>query len=109
MRRHVTQEETYQLIEQFRKEVPGIHLRTTLMVGHPGETEADFEELKEFVRKVRFDRMGAFAYSEEEGTYAAAHYTDEIPQEVKQARLDELMFIQQGISAELSAAKWGNP
>lgn len=107
MRRHVTQEETYQLIEQFRKEVPGIHLRTTLMVGHPGETEADFEELKEFVRKVRFDRMGAFAYSEEEGTYAAAHYTDEIPQEVKQARLDELMFIQQGISAELSAAKVG--
>nr|WP_305210818.1 30S ribosomal protein S12 methylthiotransferase RimO [Bacteroides intestinalis] len=107
MRRHVTQEETYQLIEQFRKEVPGIHLRTTLMVGHPGETEADFEELKEFVRKVRFDRMGAFAYSEEEGTYAAAHYADEIPQEVKQARLDELMFIQQGISAELSAAKVG--
>lgn len=107
MRRHVTKEDTYRLLEQFRKEVPGIHLRTTLMVGHPGETEADFEELKEFVRKVRFDRMGAFAYSEEEGTYAAAHYEDEIPQEVKQARLDELMSIQQGISAELSAAKIG--
>lgn len=107
MRRHVTAEETYRLIEQFRKEVPGIHLRTTLMVGHPGETENDFEELKEFVRKVRFDRMGAFAYSEEEGTYAAKHYEDSIPQEVKQARLDELMAIQQGISAELSAAKVG--
>ena len=107
MRRHVTKEDTYRLIEKFREEVPGIHLRTTLMVGHPGETEADFEELKEFVRKVRFDRMGAFAYSEEEGTYAAAHYEDSIPQEVKQARLDELMSIQQGISAELSAAKIG--
>lgn len=107
MRRNVTKEQTYQLIEDFRREVPGIHLRTTLMVGHPGETEADFEELKEFVRRVRFDRMGAFAYSEEEGTYAAAHYEDNIPPEVKQARLDELMEIQRGISAELSAAKIG--
>lgn len=107
MRRHVSKAETYRLIEEFRKEVPGIHLRTTLMVGHPGETEQDFDELKEFVRKVRFDRMGAFAYSEEEGTYAAVHYEDEIPLEVKQARLDELMSIQQSISAELSAAKVG--
>lgn len=107
MRRHVTKEDTYKLIEEFRKEVPGIHLRTTLMVGHPGETEADFEELKDFVRKVRFDRMGAFAYSEEEGTYSAANYEDSIPQEVKEKRLDELMAIQQGISAELSAAKVG--
>lgn len=107
MRRHVTKEQTYQLIEDFRKEVPGIHLRTTLMVGHPGETEADFEELKEFVRKVRFDRMGAFAYSEEEGTFAANNYDDNISQEVKQARLDELMAIQQEISSELSAAKIG--
>lgn len=107
MRRHVTKKETYRLIEQFRKEVPGIHLRTTLMVGHPGETEEDFEELKEFVRKVRFDRMGAFTYSEEEGTYAAANYEDSIPQELKQARLDELMAIQQGISTELSASKVG--
>ena len=107
MRRQVGKEDTYKLIEQFRKEVPGIHLRTTLMVGHPGETEEDFEELKEFVRKARFDRMGAFAYSEEEGTYAAKQYEDSIPQEVKQARLDELMDIQQGISAELSAAKIG--
>lgn len=105
MRRHVTKEQTYQLIENFRKEVPGIHLRTTLMVGHPGETEADFEELKEFVRKVRFDRMGAFAYSEEEGTFAANNYEDNISQEVKQVRLDELMAIQQAISSELSAAK----
>ena len=107
MRRHVTKEQTYQLIENFRKEVPGIHLRTTLMVGHPGETEADFEELKEFVRKVRFDRMGAFAYSEEEGTFAADNYEDNIPQKVKQARLDELMAIQQDISSELNAAKIG--
>ncbi len=107
MRRHVTKEDTYKLIEEFRKEVPGIHLRTTLMVGHPGEMEADFEELKDFVRKARFDRMGAFAYSEEEGTYSAANYEDSIPQEVKEKRLDELMAIQQGISAELSAAKVG--
>lgn len=107
MRRHVTKEQTYQLIENFRKEVPGIHLRTTLMVGHPGETEADFEELKEFVRKVRFDRMGAFAYSEEEGTFAANNYEDNISQEVKQVRLDELMAIQQEISSELSTAKIG--
>ena len=107
MRRQVTKEETYQLIKQFRKEVPGIHLRTTLMVGFPGETEKDFEELKEFVRTVRFDRMGAFAYSEEEGTHAAQQYEDNIPQEIKQQRLDELMEIQQGISAELSAAKVG--
>lgn len=107
MRRNVTKEDTYCLIEQFRKEVPDIHLRTTLMVGYPGETEKDFEELKDFVRKVRFDRMGAFAYSEEEGTYAAEHYEDSIPQDVKQARLDELMDIQQRISAELSTAKVG--
>ena len=107
MRRNVSKSETYDLIEKFRREVPGIHLRTTLMVGFPGETEEDFEQLKEFVQKARFDRMGAFAYSEEEGTYAAETYEDSIPQEVKQARLDELMAIQQGISAELSQAKIG--
>ena len=107
MRRNVTKSETYELIEKFRREVPGIHLRTTLMVGFPGETEKDFEELKEFVQKARFDRMGAFAYSEEEGTYAAETYEDSIPQEVKQARLDELMALQQEISAELSNAKIG--
>ena len=107
MRRHVTKEETYQLIEEFRNEVPGIHLRTTLMVGHPGETEEDFEQLKEFVKIAKFDRMGAFAYSEEEGTYSAENYDDNIPQEVKQKRLDELMALQQEISAELSHKKIG--
>ena len=107
MRRNVSKSETYELIEKFRREVPGIHLRTTLMVGFPGETEEDFKELKEFVKKARFDRMGAFAYSEEEGTYAAEHYEDSIPQEVKQARLDELMALQQEISADLSHNKIG--
>lgn len=107
MKRHVSKAETYELIEQFRKEVPGIHLRTTLMVGHPGETEEDFEELKAFVREIRFDRMGAFAYSEEEGTYAAKQYEDTIDLETKNSRLDELMGIQQSISAELSAQKIG--
>ena len=107
MRRNVSKSETYDLIEKFRREVPGVHLRTTLMVGFPGETEEDFEELKEFVQKARFDRMGAFAYSEEEGTYAAEHYEDSIPQEVKQARLDKLMALQQEISADLSHNKIG--
>lgn len=107
MRRHVTKQTTLELLERMRKEVPGIHIRTTLMVGHPGETETDFEELKAFVREVKFDRMGAFAYSEEEGTYAAQTYSDDIPAETKQARLDELMDIQEGISAELNAAKIG--
>lgn len=107
MRRHVTKAETYDLIGRFRKEVPDIHLRTTLMVGHPGETEQDFEELKEFVRKARFDRMGAFAYSEEEGTWSAGHYTDDVPADVKRQRLDELMSIQQEISGELNQTKVG--
>ena len=107
MRRHITKEETYRLLERFRQEMPDIHLRTTLMVGHPGETEADFEELKKFVREMKFERMGAFAYSEEEGTYAAAHYEDSVPAEVKEKRLNELMAIQQTISAELNAQKIG--
>lgn len=107
MRRNVSKADTYELIRRLREEVPGIHIRTTLMVGHPGEEEQDFEELKEFVRYAKFDRMGAFAYSEEEGTYAAKQYDDNIPHEVKQARLDELMAIQQEISAELSANKIG--
>ncbi len=107
MRRQVTKDETYELIDRFRKEVPNIHLRTTLMVGHPGETEDDFNELKEFVQKVRFDRMGAFAYSEEEGTYAAQHYEDSVSETIKQARLDELMSAQQEISAELNTSKVG--
>lgn len=107
MRRNITSEETYELLETMRREVPGIHLRTTLMVGFPGETEQDFEELKDFVRKARFERMGAFAYSEEDGTYAADHYEDNVPEEVKQARLDELMELQQEISAEVSENKIG--
>lgn len=107
MRRGVTSEETYKLINDIRREVPGIHLRTTLMVGFPGEGEEEFEELKEFVRRVRFDRMGAFAYSEEEGTYAARHLKDEVPDEVKQRRLSELMELQQKISAEVQAEKIG--
>ncbi len=107
MRRKVTKRETLDLIARIRKEVPGIHLRTTLMVGHPGESEQDFEELKAFVREVRFERMGAFAYSEEEGTYAAKHYKDEIPEEVKQERLDELMAIQEEIAYEINRNKIG--
>jgi len=107
MRRNVTKAETYQLLETIRKEVPGIHIRTTLMVGYPGETEQDFEELKQFVRDIRFERMGAFAYSEEEGTYAADTYADDVPAEVKEKRLDEIMAIQTAISAELNAEKVG--
>lgn len=107
MHRHVTKEETYELLSRIRKEVPGIHTRTTLMVGHPGEGESDFEELKEFVRKARFERMGAFAYSEEEGTFSAEHYSDDIPEEVKQRRLDELMAIQEEIAAEINVSKVG--
>lgn len=107
MRRNITKQETCDLLERMRKEVPGIHIRTTLMVGHPGETEEDFEELVEFVKKVRFDRMGAFAYSHEEGTYSHKQYTDDISQDVKQDRLDSIMRIQERISAEVNAAKVG--
>ena len=107
MQRHVTKAETYELVERLRKEVPGIHIRTTLMVGFPGETEEDFEELKTFVKWARFERMGAFAYSEEEGTYSEQHYDDDVPEEVKQRRLDQLMRIQQRISEELEAEKVG--
>ena len=107
MHRHVTKAETYELIDRLRKEVPGIHLRTTLMVGFPGETEEDFEELMEFTRKARFERMGAFAYSEEEGTYSADNYEDDVPEETKQRRLDKLMALQQRISAELEVEKVG--
>ena len=101
MRRHITCEEQNTLIERIRKEVPGICIRTTLLVGHPGETEEDFNELCEWVKNMRFDRMGAFAYSEEEGTFAARHYTDDIPQEEKERRVETLMTIQQSISSEL--------
>ena len=107
MHRHVTKQETLDLIAEIRRRVPGIHLRTTLLVGFPGETDEDFEELKEFVTEARFERMGAFSYSEEEGTYSANHYKDDVPEDVKQARLDELMAIQQGISEELEEEKVG--
>ena len=108
MRRHITKEETYAFVERIRREVPGIHLRTTLMVGHPGETEEAFDELMEFTRWARFERMGAFAYSEEEGTYSAEHYADDIPEEVKQIRLSKLMRLQQRISNEIQEAKVGH-
>ena len=107
MKRHVTKEETYELIRRMRREVPGIHIRTTLMVGFPGETEEDFEELIAFTKWARFERMGAFAYSEEEGTYSAEHYQDDVPGELKQRRLDKLMRVQQNISAEIEAQKIG--
>lgn len=107
MRRNVTKEDTMRLIERMRREVPGIHIRTTLMVGFPGETDDDFNELVDFVKWARFERMGAFAYSEEEGTYSAENYKDNVPPEVKQKRLDKLMRIQQRISGEIEAAKVG--
>ena len=107
MKRHVTKDETYELVRRLRREVPGIHLRTTLMVGFPGETQEDFDELLAFTKWARFERMGAFAYSEEEGTYSEQHYTDDVPEDVKQKRLDKLMRIQQQISAELEAEKVG--
>lgn len=107
MQRHVTKQQTYDLIRMMRERVPGIHLRTTMMVGFPGETDEDFKDLIEFVKFAKFDRLGAFAYSEEEGTYSAEHYDDDVPEEVKQSRLDKLMAVQQRISAELTAQKVG--
>lgn len=107
MQRHFTKHETYDLIEKLRHEVPGICLRTTLMVGFPGETDEDFKELLDFVRWARFERMGAFAYSEEDGTPSALMYHDDVPSEVKQQRLDKLMRLQQHISAEIEAEKVG--
>ena len=107
MHRHVSKQETIDLLKTIRERVPGIHIRTTLMVGFPGETQEDFHELLEFVRTQRFERMGAFAYSEEEGTYSANNYEDDVPTEVKQRRLDELMILQQEISAEVEAEKVG--
>ena len=107
MRRHVDSTQTYELITQIRKAVPGIHLRTTLMVGFPGEGDREFEELMEFTKWARFERMGAFAYSHEDGTYAARHFRDSIPDTVKQERLDRLMALQQEISAQVQAQKVG--
>lgn len=108
MRRNTTKAETKELIERMRREVPGIHIRTTLMVGFPGETDEDFQELIDFVKWARFERMGAFAYSEEDGTYSAEHYEDDVPEDIKQHRLDKLMRVQQNISAEIEAAKVGS-
>ena len=105
MKRHVTKQETYDLVERLRRELPDIHLRTTLMVGFPGETQEDFDELIAFTKWARFERMGAFAYSEEEGTYSAEHYEDDVPEDVKHQRLDKLMRIQQHISEEIEAEK----
>lgn len=107
MKRSITKEETYTLIKRIRAEVPGIHLRTTLMVGFPNETDEDFDELMAFVRWARFERMGAFAYSEEDATYSATHYEDNVPEDVKQSRLDRLMALQQAISSEIEAEKVG--
>ena len=107
MRRNISKEETIELLQAIRREVPGIYLRTTLMVGFPGETDEEFEELVQFVKDMRFERMGAFAYSEEEGTYAAEKYEDDIEDDVKQTRLDRLMRIQQRIAEEVSAASIG--
>lgn len=107
MHRHTTKEETMSLITRLREAVPGICLRTTLMVGFPGETDDDFRELVEFTKWARFERMGAFTYSEEEGTYGAIHYEDDVPEEVKQQRLDKLMRVQQNISAQLEAENIG--
>ena len=107
MHRNVSKEETMDLIKKIREVVPGIHIRTTLMVGFPGETDEDFDELVNFVKWARFERMGAFAYSEEEGTYSAEHYDDNLSEDVKQSRLDTLMAVQQDISAEIEAEKVG--
>lgn len=107
MRRKITKAETIDLLNRIRKDVPGIHLRTTLMVGHPGETEEDFRQLITFVKTARFERMGAFLYSEEEGTYAARKYKDSVPDAVKKARLEELMLLQQAVSADINQAKIG--
>ncbi len=107
MHRHITGEETRRLIKKIREEVPGIHIRTTMMVGHPGETEEAFEALLDFVREMRFERLGAFAYSEEDGTWSERHYKDDIPEDVKQARLSKLMRIQQRISSEIQEEKVG--
>ncbi len=107
MHRHTTKEETYNLISRLREMVPGVNLRTTMMVGFPGETDDDFNQLLEFVRWARFERLGAFAYSEEEGTYSALHYKDDVPEDVKRYRLDRLMAVQQDISAEIQASLVG--
>lgn len=108
MRRHITKADTYALIKRIREEVPGIHIRTTLLLGHPGEEQADVEELIQFVREMRFERLGAFAYSDEEGTYANRHYIDDIPQQTKLERVDTVMSVQEEIAASINAQKIGS-
>lgn len=108
MRRNISKDETYELLDRIRKEVPGIHLRTTLMVGHPDEKESDFEELLQFVKDIRFERMGAFPYSHEDGTYAYKHYEDNVSDEIKQERMDTLMYLQEKISLEINETKVGS-
>ena len=107
MHRNITAAETREFLSRIREEVPGIHLRTTLMVGFPGETDDDYSQLLDFVREQRFERMGAFAYCEVDGTYSALHYKDDITDEIKQLRLSRLMSIQQDISASISQSKVG--
>jgi ribosomal protein S12 methylthiotransferase len=107
MRRNISKQQTIDLIKLFREEVPGIHLRTTMMVGHPGETQEDFEELVDFVRQTRFERLGAFPYSHEEGTYSDRHYIDDVPAETKQQRMDALMNVQEEIALSANESKVG--
>ncbi|MFW5832287.1 MAG: radical SAM protein, partial [Prolixibacteraceae bacterium] len=107
MLRHVTREETEALVRRIKEEVPGVILRTTMLVGFPGETEKDFEELKQFIRDTKFEKLGVFTYSHEEGTYAAKRFEDDVPDVVKQARANEIMEIQQQVSAELNREKIG--
>ncbi len=107
MRRNITKQQTIDLIQHFREEVPGIHLRTTMMVGHPGETDADFEELVDFVKATRFERLGAFPYSHEEDTFNDKHYTDDVPSDVKQERMNLLMDVQEGIALSINESKIG--
>lgn len=108
MRRNITRQQTEELIHRFREEVPGIHLRTTMMVGHPGETEEDYLELLDFVKETRFERLGAFPYSHEEDTYNDKHYSDDVPPEVKQERLERLMELQEGIALTINETKVGS-
>ena len=107
MRRNITKQQTIDLINKIREEVPGIHIRTTLMVGHPGETEKDFEEMIDFVNDMKFERLGAFPYSHEDDTYCDKNYIDDVPASVKQDRINRLMDIQEDISLEINENKIG--
>jgi len=107
MRRGNTRKQTYDLIDAFKKHIPDMAIRTTLLVGHPGETDEDFKELLDFVRYAKFDRLGVFTYSEEENTYSAINYTDDIPFSIKQSRMNEIMEVQRQISNELNSKKIG--